>query len=75
MLGDGAFCEVFFAGARPRADLVVGAPGDGWKVAMAALGVERGTLLTPQQLGFEREAEHVRNITGERVLGLPKVPR
>jgi hypothetical protein len=26
---------------------------------MAALGVERGTLLMPQQLGFEREAEHV----------------
>jgi 3-oxochol-4-en-24-oyl-CoA dehydrogenase len=59
MLGDGGFCEVFFTGARTRADLVVGAPGDGWKVAMAALGVERGTLLMPQQLGFEREAEHV----------------
>jgi alkylation response protein AidB-like acyl-CoA dehydrogenase len=26
---------------------------------MAALGVERGTLLMPQQLGFEREAEEV----------------
>ncbi|MBV9380345.1 MAG: acyl-CoA dehydrogenase family protein [Streptosporangiaceae bacterium] len=59
MLGDGGFCEVFFTAARTRADLVVGAPGDGWKVAMAALGVERGTLLIPQQLGFEREAEHV----------------
>jgi alkylation response protein AidB-like acyl-CoA dehydrogenase len=59
MLGEGEFCEVFFDGARTRADLAVGAPGDGWKVAMAALGVERGTLLMPQQLGFEREAEHV----------------
>ncbi len=59
MVGDGEFCEVFFDGARTSADLVVGAPGDGWKVAMAALGVERGTLLMPQQLGFEREAEHV----------------
>src|SRR3984893_10874883 len=59
MLGDGEFCEVFFTGARTRADLIVGAPGDGWKVAMAALGVERGTLLMPQQLGFEREAEEV----------------
>jgi alkylation response protein AidB-like acyl-CoA dehydrogenase len=59
MLGEGEFCEVFFDSARTSADLIVGAPGDGWKVAMAALGVERGTLLMPQQLGFEREAEHV----------------
>jgi alkylation response protein AidB-like acyl-CoA dehydrogenase len=67
MLGDGEFCEVFFTGARTRVDLVVGAPGDGWKVAMAALGVERGTLLMPQQLGFEREAEHVLQLARDRV--------
>jgi alkylation response protein AidB-like acyl-CoA dehydrogenase len=66
VLGDGEFCEVFFTGARTRADLVVGAPGDGWKVAMAALGVERGTLLMPQQLGFEREAEHVLQLARDR---------
>ena len=66
MLGDGEFCEVFFDSARTSADLVVGAPGDGWKVAMAALGVERGTLLMPQQLGFEREAEHVLDLARER---------
>jgi alkylation response protein AidB-like acyl-CoA dehydrogenase len=66
MVGDGEFCEVFFDGARTAADLVVGAQGDGWKVAMAALGVERGTLLMPQQLGFEREAEHVLALARER---------
>ena len=66
MLGDGGFCEVFFTGARTRADLVVGASGDGWKVAMAALGVERGTLLMPQQLGFEREAEEVLALARDR---------
>src|SRR6202022_1500285 len=64
---DGEFCEVFFTGARTRADLIVGAPGDGWKVAMAALGVERGTLLMPQQLGFEREAEHVLELARARM--------
>ena len=67
MLGDGEFCEVFFDSARTSADLVVGAPGDGWKVAMAALGVERGTLLMPQQLGFEREAEKVLELARARV--------
>ena len=66
MLGHGEFCEVFFDSARTSADLVVGAPGDGWKVAMAALGVERGTLLMPQQLGFEREAEHVLDLARDR---------
>jgi len=66
MLGEGAFCEVFFDGARTSADLVVGQPGQGWTVAMAALGVERGTLLMPQQLGFEREAEHVLELARER---------
>ena len=66
MLGDGEFCEVFFDSARTSADLVVGAPGDGWKVAMAALGVERGTLLMPQQLGFEREAEQVLELARAR---------
>jgi alkylation response protein AidB-like acyl-CoA dehydrogenase len=67
MLGEGEFCEVFFDSARTSADLIVGAPGDGWKVAMAALGVERGTLLMPQQLGFEREAEHVLELARARV--------
>jgi alkylation response protein AidB-like acyl-CoA dehydrogenase len=66
MLGAGEFCEVFFTGARTRADLVVGAPGDGWRVAMAALGVERGTLLMPMQLGFEREVEHVLELARDR---------
>ena len=66
MLGDGAFCEVFLTGARTSADLIVGRPGEGWKVAMAALGVERGTLLMPQQLGFEREADEVLRLARDR---------
>ena len=66
MLGAGEFCEVFFTGARTPADLVVGAPGDGWRVAMAALGVERGTLLMPMQLGFERETEHILQLARDR---------
>jgi alkylation response protein AidB-like acyl-CoA dehydrogenase len=66
LLGAGEFCEVFFTGARTRADLVVGTPGEGWRVAMAALGVERGTLLMPMQLGFEREIEHILRLARDR---------
>lgn len=55
MTGSSEFNEVFFEGARCPADHVVGAPGDGWKVAMATLAFERGASTLAQQLGFENE--------------------
>jgi len=55
--GGGEFNETFFTEARTSADLVVGRPGDGWKVAMALLGYERGISTLAQQVGFERELE------------------
>ena len=42
MTGGDHFCEVFFDGARTPADMIVGAPGDGWKIAMATLGFRAG---------------------------------
>ena len=57
LVGANEFCEVFFTGARTRRDLVVGQVNDGWRVALGALGVERGTLLMPMQMRFEREAD------------------
>ena len=55
--GGGEFNETFFTEARTSTDLVVGAPGDGWRVAMALLGYERGISTLAQQVGFERELE------------------
>ena len=40
--GTSEFNEVFFDDAECAADDIVGAPGDGWKVAMELLGFERG---------------------------------
>jgi alkylation response protein AidB-like acyl-CoA dehydrogenase len=53
--GDHEFNEVFFSGARTDESMILGAPGDGWKVAMALLGFERGVSVLGQQVGFERE--------------------
>ena len=55
MTGGGEFNETFFTDARTPGDMIVGAPGDGWRVAMGLLGFERGISTLAQQVGFERE--------------------
>jgi alkylation response protein AidB-like acyl-CoA dehydrogenase len=57
--GTSEFNEVFFDGARSSVDNLVGAEGDGWKIGMATLGFERGSLTLGQQIGFRRELERV----------------
>ena len=55
--GTSEFNEVFFDDAKTSADLIVGEPGDGWKVAMGLLQFERGVSTLGQQVGFRRELD------------------
>ena len=55
LTGDSEFNEVFFDDARTDASLVVGEPGDGWRVAMGTLTFERGVSTLGQQIRYARE--------------------
>lgn len=59
LTGGAEFNEVFFDGACARAEDVVGAPGQGWAVAMALLAFERGASTLGQQMHFTQELEQV----------------
>lgn len=59
LTGTSEFNEVFFDDATTEGGLVVGEPGEGWKVAMGLLEFERGVSTLGQQVGFSRELEHI----------------
>ncbi|MDF3293445.1 acyl-CoA dehydrogenase family protein [Streptomyces silvisoli] len=59
MSGESDFNEVFFDGAYASVDHRVGAEGDGWRIAMALLGFERGVSTLVQQIGFARELDDI----------------
>lgn len=69
LTGSAEFNEVFFAGARTARDNVLGPVGEGWKVAMATLGFERGTAFMASQLGFESEYASLLAEVAKRDLG------
>jgi len=65
LTGTAEFNEVFFDDARTDESMVVGAVGDGWRVAMATLGFERGISTLANQIGFRRELGAVVDLAKE----------
>ncbi|WP_435582610.1 acyl-CoA dehydrogenase family protein [Amycolatopsis thermoflava] len=59
LTGTSEFNEVFFDDARTPASMVVGEPGEGWRIAMATLGFERGVSTLGQQISFRRELDGI----------------
>ncbi|MEO6123600.1 MAG: acyl-CoA dehydrogenase family protein [Ilumatobacteraceae bacterium] len=72
--GGGEFNETFFTDARTDASMIIGEPGEGWRVAMGLLGFERGISTLAQQVGFERElAAAIDLARAHKVIGNPVV--
>lgn len=59
LTGTSEFNEVFFDEALTDGANILGAPGDGWKIAMALLGFERGVSTLGQQMLFHNELEEI----------------
>ena len=67
--GTSEFNEVFFDEAECGAGDIVGAPGEGWKVAMGLLGFERGVSTLGQQMQFQNELDQVVRLARENGAG------
>jgi len=57
--GDSEFNEVFFTDARTERGHVIGSVNDGWRVAMALLGFERGKDAATASIGFRNELDRL----------------
>ncbi|HUA31565.1 MAG TPA: acyl-CoA dehydrogenase family protein [Streptosporangiaceae bacterium] len=75
LTGTSEFNEVFFDGARTEQDLVVGDVGDGWRVALATLAVERGMATLGQQVAFRRELDALLDVARQGEAGAEPVLR
>ena len=59
MTGESEFNETYFTDARTAQENVVGAVGDGWRIAMGTLAFERGVSTLGQQMGFRNELDAI----------------
>ncbi|MFT4632299.1 MAG: alkylation response protein AidB-like acyl-CoA dehydrogenase [Candidatus Pseudothioglobus sp.] len=75
MTGDANFNEVFFTDVRVPKEQIVGQRGQGWQVANAILGHERGSLAPPgvaeNRLNGIAELMQTETVGGQRVMDNP----
>jgi alkylation response protein AidB-like acyl-CoA dehydrogenase len=57
--GDAEFNETFFTDATCAEGSMIGAPGEGWKIAMGLLAFERGVSTLGQQMAFRQELDEI----------------
>jgi alkylation response protein AidB-like acyl-CoA dehydrogenase len=66
MTGDDNFNEVFFDDARTAEENIVIGPGEGWRAAMALLGLERGDEAATNPIYFKAEVDRLIKLAQER---------
>jgi alkylation response protein AidB-like acyl-CoA dehydrogenase len=75
--GHAEFCEVFLDDVVVPKDNLLGAPGEGWAIAMHTLGHERGTAALPRQVKLRTWIDRAvraaaRDLDGEPILDDPQ---
>jgi alkylation response protein AidB-like acyl-CoA dehydrogenase len=73
--GGRAFNEVFFTDARTKADNIVLGVDQGWKAAMALLGLERGDEAATNPVLFRAEVDRLIKLVHERGLAGDEIVR
>ena len=73
MTGSGEFCEIFLNDARVDDRDVVGAPTDGWRLAMVTFGFERGGLANAYR--FEKAVESLNELVRQTGHGADPLAR
>lgn len=64
--GHAEFCELFLDDVVVPRENLLGQPGDGWKIAMHALGHERGTAALPRQVKLRTWLDRAVRVAAER---------
>ncbi|SSW64792.1 Putative acyl-CoA dehydrogenase FadE17 [Achromobacter veterisilvae] len=62
LTGEAEFCEVFFENVFVPGEDLLGEENQGWRIAMAAAGFERGTYFIPRLVRFAQELRQVREL-------------
>jgi alkylation response protein AidB-like acyl-CoA dehydrogenase len=57
LTGEADYNEVFFDNVRVPVEQIVGSPGGGWQIAMAAAEFERGVYFLPRAIRLQRELD------------------
>jgi alkylation response protein AidB-like acyl-CoA dehydrogenase len=66
--GHAEFCELFLDDVVVPKENLLGACGDGWKIAMHTLGHERGTAALPRQVKLRTWLDRAVRVAAERTL-------